>query len=71
MADISNPSDNIISMICPALPSAIICGLMIAHVQLLNNAVVLSGLLSRKKKSNSLYADPANEYYNYVRASLP
>ena len=48
-----------ISIIYPALPSNTICGLIMAQVQLLNTAVDFRLDLSEKKKSNSLYADPA------------
>ena len=41
-------------MIFPAFPSKMTWGLIIAQVQLLNNAVVFKLDLSLKKKSNSL-----------------
>jgi hypothetical protein len=50
-----------ISIIFPAFPSATIWGLMIAHVQLVNIAVVFSLVFSPKTKSHSRWAEPANQ----------
>ena len=55
-ADISNPSERMVSIICPTYPAFTIEGFITQHVQLLNYAVVLSGDYFPKKKFNSLNA---------------
>jgi len=53
IAEISKPSDRIISMILPASPLRTECGLMMQSVQLEKAAVL--GDLFLKKKSHSLF----------------
>jgi len=60
MAEISNPSSKILSIICPAWPAAIMCGLITQHVLLLRRAVV--GISLKKMSISAVlpaaFADP-------------